>query len=405
MHFLITNVTGFRNKGCEAMTKVIIAELAKLFPSARFAVFSNDPAYDELYAPTNVEVTFSLAPAQDQDLLVKFYRSIKETITRCNGSAKSTRQLFSWAQVVFSSGGDVFSSEYDGLKRHLVPIQIATRLRKPCILLGHSIGPFKTHEERKVFMRAMQDVPLITTRENLSLQYVREMNLKNTRVELTADPAFCFQGADKETVDRMWEGYQLPHDSPVLGLAISQGIAFYAKTSYKTHFEAITKLTHYATKELGFHVVLIPHVYERYVNNDDRIICTQVYRALGFPRDVSLITMDHSAEEIKGIIGRCKLVVAERIHAAIASLSQAVPTLVVGYSVKARGILRDIFGSQAEQDYLIPIDLVTDQLLKSHVKKLWEQRDDIVHHLTSTIPSIQDRAKYNFSLVQELLQK
>jgi len=385
------------------MTKVIIAQIVKRFPGARFAIFSNDTAYDALWAPANAPITFFPTPSLAPDMLVKLYQLIRKAASRAKSSPAGSRAPFVWAQAIISIGGDVFSSDYGGLKRHLVPIQIATRLGKPTILLGHSIGPFKTEEEREIFIRTMQRVSLITVRETLSLKYVREMNLKNTRVELTADPAFCLPAADSETVDRIWQAYHLPHDHPVIGIAPSQGITYYTKTSYEAHIEALKELVHYITSEMGFHVVLIPHVHERYVSNDDRLICNRIYRDLGFPRDVSVITMDHSAEEIKGIIGRCSLLIAERMHAAIAGLSQSVPTLVVGYSVKARGILRDTLGTEVAEKCLIPIDKVNGQVLKERVTQLWDQRDTISLRLTQVMPVVKDRARHNFDLVQEIL--
>ena len=42
-----------------------------------------------------------------------------------------------------------------------------------------------------------------------------------------------------------------------------------------------------------------------------------------------------------------------RTHASIAAYSEQVPTLVVGYSVKARGIAKDLFGT--DENYVIPV--------------------------------------------------
>ena len=67
------------------------------------------------------------------------------------------------------------------------------------------------------------------------------------------------------------------------------------------------------------------------------------------------ITMidDCGCEELKYVISRCSLFVGARTHATIAAYSSGVPTFVVGYSVKARGIARDLFGS--EEHYVLPV--------------------------------------------------
>ena len=68
---------------------------------------------------------------------------------------------------------------------------------------------------------------------------------------------------------------------------------------------------------------------------------------------------DHNAEELKGFIARCRFMVVARTHASIAAYSTQVPTLVVGYSVKARGIAKDIFGT--EENYVLPVQSLTHE--------------------------------------------
>ena len=57
--------------------------------------------------------------------------------------------------------------------------------------------------------------------------------------------------------------------------------------------------------------------------------------------------------ELKGYIARCRFFVGARTHATIAAYSSCVPTLVLGYSVKSRGIARDLFGN--EENYVLPV--------------------------------------------------
>ena len=45
--------------------------------------------------------------------------------------------------------------------------------------------------------------------------------------------------------------------------------------------------------------------------------------------------------------------IGARTHATIAAYSTCVPTLVAGYSVKASGIAKDIFGT--DQNYVLPV--------------------------------------------------
>ena len=48
--------------------------------------------------------------------------------------------------------------------------------------------------------------------------------------------------------------------------------------------------------------------------------------------------------------------VVARTHASIAAYSSSVPTLVIGYSVKSRGIAKDLFGT--EEHYVLPVEKI-----------------------------------------------
>ena len=66
------------------------------------------------------------------------------------------------------------------------------------------------------------------------------------------------------------------------------------------------------------------------------------------------------------------------------------PTIVVGYSVKARGIALDLFGT--EENYVIPVQsLVDESQLKNGFKFLLENEKIIRKNLEKNIPSYRDK--------------
>ncbi|MDO5124498.1 MAG: polysaccharide pyruvyl transferase family protein, partial [Eubacteriales bacterium] len=66
-----------------------------------------------------------------------------------------------------------------------------------------------------------------------------------------------------------------------------------------------------------------------------------------------VLIKDHNCEELKGYISRCRFFVGARTHATIAAYSTCVPTLVVGYSIKSKGIAKDLFGTF--EKYVVPV--------------------------------------------------
>ena len=83
--------------------------------------------------------------------------------------------------------------------------------------------------------------------------------------------------------------------------------------------------------------------------------------------------------------------VVARTHASIAAYSTCVPTLVVGYSVKAKGIAKDIFGTY--DNYVIPVQsLQNKEDLTTSFKWLQENETSIKNHLNNFIPEYCERA-------------
>jgi polysaccharide pyruvyl transferase WcaK-like protein len=78
--------------------------------------------------------------------------------------------------------------------------------------------------------------------------------------------------------------------------------------------------------------------------NDDHALLTSLARAVERPRRVMVAPTDLGARETKYVISRCHAFIGARTHSTIASLSEGVPTLSIGYSLKAWGINLDVFG-------------------------------------------------------------
>jgi polysaccharide pyruvyl transferase WcaK-like protein len=108
--------------------------------------------------------------------------------------------------------------------------------------------------------------------------------------------------------------------------------------------------------------------------------------------------------ELKGFISRCRFFVGARTHATIAAYSTCVPTLVVGYSVKARGIAKDIFGS--EENMVIPVQsLEHEDDLVNAFKYIQENEESIRKHLQDFMPSYIEKAWQAGEEVKKLIEK
>ena len=94
-------------------------------------------------------------------------------------------------------------------------------------------------------------------------------------------------------------------------------------------------------------------------------------------------------------------IIGARTHATIAAYSSAVPTLVIGYSTKAKGIARDLFGS--ETHYVLPVQQLRR---KNDMEKAFDwlnfNRSQISEHLQKIIPEYSGTIKKAAKKIQNL---
>jgi polysaccharide pyruvyl transferase WcaK-like protein len=135
--------------------------------------------------------------------------------------------------------------------------------------------------------------------------------------------------------------------------------------------------------------------------NDDRVPLRELYNDFADSGRVVLIA-DASCEELKGYIARLRFFVGARTHATIAAYSSLVPTLALGYSVKARGIALDLFGT--EENYVVPVQsLKSETDLVAAFDWLRENEADIRKHLGEIMPEYVGRVQGIKEVVEGIL--
>ena len=129
-------------------------------------------------------------------------------------------------------------------------------------------------------------------------------------------------------------------------------------------------------------IALIPHVTAD--GNNDCDVLDEIYDKLGDPLRVIKIPGNLTAPQYKGYIARLRFFIGARTHATIAAYSNGVPTIVLSYSVKARGISADLF---SQEKFVIDSKTVSSpETLEIQFKALVEQESEIRADLRRMIP-------------------
>lgn len=280
------------------------------------------------------------------------------------------------APLYVSVGGDMYCYELSR-KEAIVANSAFNRAGAKTVLWGCSLEPDLLKEPEVV--ADMKRYALITPRESITAQALQEAGVTDN-VKLYPDPAFSLQ---PETIS-LPAGFQ---EGNTVGINISPMIVRNETTEGIT-LSNYKKLMDYILQTTDSSVALIPHVMWNY--NDDRLTLAELYQDYRENGRVILFE-DMSCQKLKYIISRCRFFVGARTHATIAAYSSMVPTLVVGYSVKARGIARDLFGT--EEHYVLPVQTLSEpeELAKAYIW-ITEREEQIRGRLERIMPDYCKKA-------------
>lgn len=155
----------------------------------------------------------------------------------------------------------------------------------------------------------------------------------------------------------------------------------------------------YIVFQLRKQVLLIPHV----MNNADLSVLRKIYEKWKDNPNVYLIEDEGlSAPELKYIISKCYMYFGARTHSTIAAYSSFVPTLVLGYSAKAFGIAKDIFGSA--NGYVIPVqDVKRRNDIFDRFVEFAAKRDDTLEIVKCRMPEYLEKVKGYDKFFKEIL--
>lgn len=372
---------GSLNHGCEALVRTISA-ISKEKTGAEVTLCSYAPREDHA---CGVQDAVDKIVQNDQVLRrfspAWFVYQVDKRITHSKAlqdrflTEKTCLRLAQDADVVVAVGGDNYC--YNKGRQFWPTDRALHRQGAKMLLWGCSIEPKDLDGE---FIRQLDCFDVLCVRESLSAEALMEAGLTQ-KVRLIPDPAFTL-----EAIEQPLPAGFLPGNT--VGINVSPMIISNEAEGGATMANYVTLIEH-ILKDTDMAVALIPHVVWDY--NDDREPLRRLYEQFRETGRVVLIE-DTGCRELKGYIARLRCFVGARTHSTIAAYSSCIPTLVVGYSVKAKGIAKDLFGTY--ENYTLPVqNLKQPDDLTRAFDWLLAHEAEIRAHLTGMMPEYAARAK------------
>ena len=366
MKYFLFNHVGSLNHGCEAIIRGTVNIIENADKNSEFVLSSFNPESDKgiedveakqfstreltkaeyLMSAINIRLNHS-----EKYALKKMYAPVVEQAADCD--------------ICLSVGGDTYCyGDNSGIQTLTEELKASG---KKVVLWGVSIGEEDLTDDKLENLRIFD---AIFAREPITYELLKRKEA-NSSIYLNADPAFCMEREDLPVID----GFTKDN---TLGLNVSPLIE---KGNSKIS-EIIFQFIDYVLENTTLNILLIPHVLEK--DNNDYAYMTRFADKFEETNRVKMLPDTLNAKQYKGYIARTRFFVGARTHATIAAYSNGVPTVVLGYSVKSRGIAKDLFG---EEKYVVNSKELTDSSeLIDEFNSLIDNEPEIKETLKKIIP-------------------
>ncbi len=282
--------------------------------------------------------------------------------------------------VVLSTGGDMFC--YGNNEAVYTSEKCQSRGLKT-ILWACSIGEKNLTSEK---LKCLHNFDLIYVRESLTYNLLLEYGLKN--VINFPDPAFCLEPKSCVLPNCFEKGKQ------IVGVNISN----FVLSEDPEKEIMILNFVEYIFNKTNYDILLIPHVL--WSNQDDRIPSKSIYEKYYKTNRIYILdTKRLNYCEIRYVISKCHAFIGARTHSVISAYSTCVPTIALGYSVKSKGLAKDL---DLSEKLVINCtkDIYPYKLIESFIY-LEDHYKDIKEHLEIALPKYVSKLT---SLKSEILK-
>lgn len=318
-------------------------------------------------------------------------------------------QTYLNSDVIIVGHDGVFGLDFYGPICFYIPfISLFTKmLNKPCVFYGGSIS-LRASFIKKILRFFLDKMDLITLREDISYENLKEYKLRNKKVFVTADPAILLKPSTSKRVEEIMniEGIS-KLDKPLIGFTVTKKVACHSSLrfsdinkQYHNHIQTIAQTVDNIIEKFDATVIFVPHCIGPGNDLDDRIIYKDIFQICRRKENIKIIINEYSAAELKGLIGRFDLFIGERIHSVVNAMTMHVPSIVLSLSNDKRLGIINMFN---QENIVCHVEMLTTENLISKIEYVWQNKLKIENDLKTRVKEISERSLYNAKLLKKVL--
>lgn len=322
---LISGAYGMGNIGDEAMLQTIIAQLRGISPDVRICVMTRTPAKTKKLYGVDTVYTFNF---------LGMHSEMKK------------------ADLFISGGGCLIQNETSrrSLWYYLHTLAAAKKFGCRVLMYGCGVGPVNGEDDRKTVANVLNNcVDCITLREQDSQGLLADIGVDRPEIVVASDLAFAVKPCSDEETDGIMRKCGLDPNGKYACFC------FRPWKGVEEKLDVLCAAVRYTYEELGLMPVFMSMNYRA-----DSDIARRVAERSGVPHVI--IPEIARPDMALGLLGRMKLTVAMRLHAALLSVLAGVPVVGISYDPKVSA-----FTNYVGSDSCLELDMLEYEALVDHI--------------------------------------
>lgn len=390
---IISDVGGAetRHLGDEAMLEANLNAFRNLNPGIAITVVSRDPAWSaarygvEAVAPFG----FPRGPEAGAERNMMLAELLSDAVTGARKHA--TIEAVTVADgIVVSGGGNLSSTWPDLLYERITLLQLARIFGKPAVLLGQTLGPELSSDERQLLAESLSYARFVGLRELPSAVLALELGVPAERLWYQCDDALFAAGFERNPEPA----------APARDHSGSSGIAItidpQIRAAKEILFTSLVSQLRKLSKATGAPLRLIPHMFgnEAMAVPSDLTEASVLVDALGLSDTV--IVPDLDAGRARQLTSDAALVISSRYHPIVFALAAGVPALGIYGDDYCRIKVQGALAHARLERWTVTYDAIVRGQLLERALELWNARAEVSSQLNSVRPvwAVESRERW-----------
>lgn len=290
--------------------------------------------------------------------------------------------------IVIFGGGTLLQDKTStrSLFYYLGIIALSRLFKAKIMLYANGFGPINRKYNRIFTKIALNIVDIITTRDIVSRDFIKSIDVKNKNIFVTADEAFTLTKSNLD-ISYIYGQECIPTDKPLVGISIRNW-------EDEVFLKSLGEFCNEIIKLYTINILLIPMQYP-----NDLIISKKLVQLVN-NENIFMITGEYTLKEKMKILGNCKINVAMRLHSLIISAIEGVPVLGLVYDPKV-----EAYTSLLKMDVIGDVrkNINCEHMVKSF-ENVYNNYDNYKSKITKEAKFLSDKASLNIYYLNKLLK-